>query len=228
MISKVLHYSIIFSLLLPIKSMANNYEDINGKWSTYYEVSDFLNRNEEFILNADKSGSVNGTVVETEIGSNPLPPITRQLTGRFVDKDNIVLQNFRNGQLIFTYKFKILDRNKFEYKHPWRDFPLILTKSSGSANISTVGNKKKSNISLGQCVEQNFSMRSDNKFTLKNTCDYAINVKYIFSISKPFHGTYTTLRPNETTLEMGSENEKVSYYMCPAPKIPQSLKGLCI
>jgi len=87
---------------------------------------------------------------------------------------------------------------------------------------------KPSDIYLGNCVEQNFSMRSDGQFALKNICNYAINVKYIFSASKPFSGTYTTLRPNEVTFATGKQGESVKYYMCPVPQTPQTLDGGCI
>jgi len=88
--------------------------------------------------------------------------------------------------------------------------------------------KKRNDIYLGTCVEQNFSMRSDGQFTLRNTCNYPINLKYIFSSSKPFSGTYTTLKPTEMTFETGKQGENVKFYMCPVPQTPQSLDGGCI
>ncbi|MCH7306334.1 hypothetical protein MMP74_18470 [Acinetobacter sp. NIPH 1869] len=88
--------------------------------------------------------------------------------------------------------------------------------------------KQQSDIYLGTCIEQNFSSQPNGQFVLKNTCNYAINLKYIFSSSKPFSGTYSTLQPNQVTFETGKQGENVKYYMCPVPQTPQSLDGGCI
>lgn len=88
--------------------------------------------------------------------------------------------------------------------------------------------KKRLDVNLGYCVEQNFSRQSNGKFALRNSCNFAINLKYTFSISKTFSGTYTTLRPNEMTFETGKENEKIKFMMCQVPKVPQTLDGGCI
>lgn len=88
--------------------------------------------------------------------------------------------------------------------------------------------KKELDVILGECIQQNFSMHSNNKFSLKNICDYPINVKYTFSSSKPLSGTYTTLPPGQSTFETGHKGEVIKYRMCPLPKVPQSLNGACI
>lgn len=88
--------------------------------------------------------------------------------------------------------------------------------------------QKSSDIYLGTCVEQNFSSQSNGQFVLKNTCNYAINLKYIFSSSKPFSGAYTTLQPNQMTFETGKQGETIRFNVCPVPQIPQTLDGGCI
>jgi hypothetical protein len=89
-------------------------------------------------------------------------------------------------------------------------------------------NKQPSDSYIGNCIEQNFSMRSDGQFALRNTCNYPINLKYTLSSSKPFAGTYITLQPNQVTFETGKIYEKIRFQMCPVPKVPQSLDGGCI
>lgn len=105
-----------------------------------------------------------------------------------------------------------------------------IEKAANSAETNPWGNesKKELDVILGKCIQQNFSMHSNNKFSLKNICNYAINVKYTFSSSKPFSGTYTTLPPGQSTFETGRKGEAIKYYMCPLPKVPQSLNGACI
>ena len=257
MISKALNYSIICSLfLLPIKSIANNYMNINGKWSTYYVVSDTLGRNEDFILKSGPNGVVKGTLILTEVGQNASPQIIHEVTGKFIDDNNIILQAFFKNEPMFTYKFKKLDENKIAYTHPWHEATLTLTRKSDSTDRSSAGNTKKSdstdkssagntkksdstdkssagntkrsNISLGKCVEQYYPDNSKDIFVLRNTCNNMINIKYTFSESKPFSGTYTTLRPREKTFETGKGKEKIKFNYCTFPKVPQTLEKGCI
>ena len=101
-------------------------------------------------------------------------------------------------------------------------------KNSVEKNKVEQQNKRPSDLYLGNCIEQNFSMRSDGQFALRNTCNYPINLKYTLSSSKPFAGTYTTLQPNQATFETGKIDEKIRFQMCPVPKVPQSLDGGCI
>ncbi len=84
------------------------------------------------------------------------------------------------------------------------------------------------NKKLAECVQQNFSNYRDGKFALANTCNHLINIKYMFSVSAPFSGTYTTLKPKEHTLQRGNEDERVIFSYCPFPKVPQTLQGGCI
>ena len=105
-----------------------------------------------------------------------------------------------------------------------------IKKATNSADTNPWDNqsKKELDVILGECIQQNFSMHSNNKFSLKNICDYPINVKYTFSSSKPLSGTYTTLQPSQSTFETGHKGEVIKYRMCPLPKVPQSLNGACI
>lgn len=107
--------------------------------------------------------------------------------------------------------------------NPWANS----SAKSGKTNKDQVQPKKQDTF-LGNCVEQNFSSQSNGKFALKNTCRFPINLKYTFSSSKPLHGTYITLQPNQLTFETGNANEKIIFYMCPVPKTPQTLNGGCI
>lgn len=81
---------------------------------------------------------------------------------------------------------------------------------------------------IGHCLQQNFSMHSNGKFSLKNICNYPINLKYTFSTSKQFSGAYTTLQPTQSTFETANQNEQFKYNMCPVPQTPQTLDGGCI
>lgn len=81
---------------------------------------------------------------------------------------------------------------------------------------------------LAECVQQNFSSYSNGQFALANTCNYAINIKYMFSVSAPFSGTYTTLQPKGHTFMRGNSEELVVFSYCPTPKVPQTLQGGCI
>lgn len=94
---------------------------------------------------------------------------------------------------------------------------------------NTSGEKKeKEKLNSDGCIQQQFPTSSKEKYSLKNTCDYPVNIKYIFSSSKPFSGTYTTLRPNQETVETARKDETFRYFVCTAPEVPQSLDGGCI
>lgn len=82
--------------------------------------------------------------------------------------------------------------------------------------------------SFALCTEQDFSGADDGSYGLKNTCSYPINLKYTFSGSKPFSGTYTTLRPGEKTFERAKRDERFRYYECEFPGVPQTLNGGCV
>jgi hypothetical protein len=77
------------------------------------------------------------------------------------------------------------------------------------------------------CIVQDFS-DSDGGYALKNSCNYAVNVKYIFSESKPFSGSYTTLQAGQRTAERAKKNEGFRYYECRYPEVPQSMTGGCV
>lgn len=78
------------------------------------------------------------------------------------------------------------------------------------------------------CVSASASGPDDEAYVLQNTCSYAVNVKYTFSDSKPFSGTYTTLQANQSTFEQAKQTETARYYECAVPGVPQTLKGGCI
>jgi hypothetical protein len=82
--------------------------------------------------------------------------------------------------------------------------------------------------SFAACVAQEFSGKDGDSYVLKNTCTYLINVKYMFSESKPFSGTYTTLRAGEKTFESAKTSESARYYQCKFPGVPQTLNGGCV
>lgn len=78
----------------------------------------------------------------------------------------------------------------------------------------------------GACVMRDVA--DDGSFTLKNDCPHAVNVKYTFSSSKPFSGTYTTLQPGARTAERAMPDEDYAFYECAWPAVPQTLKGGCV
>ncbi len=131
--------------------------------------------------------------------------------------ERIKRQEQENAQRRTEFNRAVADAENNADTNPWAN--------STSDKKDKKQDKKHGDINLGNCVEQNFSMRSDGQFALKNSCNYAINLKYIFSSSKPFSGTYSTLQPNQVTFETGKQDETVKFKMCPVPKIPQSLDG---
>ena len=68
---------------------------------------------------------------------------------------------------------------------------------------------------------------SNPTYTLQNICKDAINLKYTFTRSKPFAGTYVTLQPNQETFETANQDEKYKYLACFFPKAPSAIGGRC-
>ncbi len=64
---------------------------------------------------------------------------------------------------------------------------------------------------------------------LKNICSQPINVKYMFTKTKPFAGQYTTLRVGEKTFDgYKPQEEGYRYNACYFPAVPQTVNGGCI
>jgi len=65
--------------------------------------------------------------------------------------------------------------------------------------------------------------------SLQNTCNKAVNLKYLYSISKPFSEAYTTLQPSQKTLHTADKKgEKIYFTACYHPATPQTAYGGCI
>ena len=64
-------------------------------------------------------------------------------------------------------------------------------------------------------------------YTLQNICKDAINLKYTFTRSKPFAGTYVTLQPNQETFETANKDEKYKFMACIFPEVPSAINGKC-
>ncbi len=86
---------------------------------------------------------------------------------------------------------------------------------------------EKKNAASPGCAVQEFSDTSGESYVLKNSCAYSINIKYVFDKSRPFSGTYTTLRPGEKTFDAAKTSETARYYECRVPGIPQTINGIC-
>lgn len=64
-------------------------------------------------------------------------------------------------------------------------------------------------------------------YNLQNICKDAINLKYTFTRSKPFAGTYVTLQPNQETFETANKDEKYKFMACIFPEVPSAINGKC-
>lgn len=157
---------------------------------------------------------------------NVLTPALQQWAANMDAQRRKDEEESKKRQAEYETKKKADQDNFNQYVNQAKDDPN--TNPWASSSTSREKEEKRLDVNLGYCVEQNFSRQSNGKFALRNICNFAINLKYTFSISKTFSGTYTTLRPNEMTFETGKENEKIKFMMCPVPKVPQTLDGGCI
>lgn len=69
---------------------------------------------------------------------------------------------------------------------------------------------------------------SNSRIYLRNTCNQAINIKYVFTKSKPFSGNYSTLQPGGRIFDGAMNNEGYQYVACFVPAVPQSINGGCV
>lgn len=162
----------------------------------------------------------------TEQVINAITPALQQWAANMDAQRRKDEEESKKRQAEYEAKKKADQDNFNQYVNQAKDDPS--TNPWANASTNREKEEKRLDVNLGYCVEQNFSRQSNGKFALRNSCNFAINLKYTFSISKTFSGTYTTLRPNEMTFETGKENEKIKFMMCPVPKVPQTLDGGCI
>lgn len=69
---------------------------------------------------------------------------------------------------------------------------------------------------------------NDEKFKLINKCNQPVNLKYTFSKSNPFSGTYSTIESGKLTFNEATADEDITFYACFFPSVPQTLKGKCL
>lgn len=122
---------------------------------------------------------------------------------------------------------------KAKYEQDRIEFNQNVAQLENDKSLNPWGNasgemREKEKANSGDCIQKQFSTSSKEKYSLKNTCDYPVNIKYMFSSSKPFSGAYSTLQPNQQTAETARKDESFRYFVCTFPEVPQSLDGGCV
>lgn len=205
---KIILKNILFVVLITVTffANANDYSKFSGQWNgTARNIAGF-SFTETLTLNVDSFGNISGTLTASN------NPNTSNVSGKVVDSNTVLLSISPDGVKNLKYK---LSGDTLSYSH-------FFFKGSFKKAFTS------KNRMLDNCLEQYYPDNSKDVFVIRNACNNIINIKYTYSKSKPFSGTYTTLRPREQTFETGKGEEKIKFNYCIFPQVPQTLEDGCV